>query len=191
MNRRELVNRLFLGVSAFAIASFNTACWLTGSVFTEIMSYVGIGLTAFQAVVDLLDPAAALAVDAIIKLVKAGFADLQLAVQAYNNAPAADKTTLLQKIATVLSVLQNDIQTFWSSLNLPPGTLATLIQGLLGIILSTLAGFAGQLPAPVAVQLKVPANAMPVTPQKRNKKQFEKDFNLVMTGAGKPAVKFS
>ena len=191
ITRRSFAGRMMAGAGMLAVSSMTTACWFTGTVFTQIMSYVGVGLTAFQAVVDLLDPALAVAVNSIVAPIKAGFADLQLAVQAYNNAPAASKSTLLGKISTILSDLQSQIQNFWSNLNLPDGSLATLIQGLLGIILSTLAGFATQLPAPVAAPRALPAKAISVAPVKRNKKQFEKDFNGALVAAGKPAVKFS
>jgi hypothetical protein len=192
MTTRRMFGKSVLGASALLMAGFNTACWFTGSLFKQIMSYVGVGLTAFQAVVDLLDPAVAVPVDLAIKLVKAGFADLQLVVQEYNNAPDADKQTLLQKISLVLAELQGNIQMFWSDLNLPSGNIATLISALLSIILSTLAGFASQLPAPAkGFKTQHPiTRTLPYQPVKRSKKQFEHDFNKTLTDAGKPAVKF-
>jgi hypothetical protein len=193
MNRRTFAGRLLTGLGAIALAGTQTACWFSGSLFTQILGYVGVGLTAFNAVVALVDPGAAAGVAVIIALVKAGFADLQLAVQAYNNAPAASKATWLGKISVVLSDLQTEIQSFWVGLRLPGGTIATLISGLLSIILSTLAGFAGQLPPPPAgARLKgTPFGALPVTPHVRSKKQFESDFNKALTDAGQPAVQFS
>ena len=103
MNRRSFATRFLLGVGVALTAGTQTACWFTGTLFNQIMSYVGVGLTAFQAVVDLLVPGSAPGIDAIVLLVKAGFADLQLAVHDYNNAPAADKTTFLNKISVVLA----------------------------------------------------------------------------------------
>jgi hypothetical protein len=197
MNRRNFVGRLMAGaaaVSVFAMTGVTSACFLSGTVFTQIMTYVGIGLTAFQAVVGLLDPPLALAMAGAIALVKAGFADLQLAVQDYNNAPAGDKTTLKDKIAVVLQDLQAEIQTFWGGLSLP-GPLGLLVKGLIGIIISTLAGFAGQLPVPLpspaSLRAKALPNPVPVEPKARTKKQFETEFNKAMTDAGYPAVKFS
>ena len=195
ITRRGFTGRMLAGAGAVYLAGVNTACWLSGSVFASIMTYVGIGLTAFQAVVSLLDPPLALALAGTIALVKAGFADLQLAVQDYNNAPAADKTTLKNRIAVVLQDLQFEIQKFWSNLNLP-GPLGTLVEGLLNIILSTLAGFAGQLPAPITPpasveKMKALAKTITVTPQVRNKSQFESDFNAKWAASGRPPVKFS
>lgn len=191
MTRRSFYGRILAGISLIALPVSMTGCWLSGSVFSQIMSYVGIGLTAFQVVVGLLDPPLAAVMAGAITLVKAGFADLQLAVQDYNNAPAADKTTLKNKIAVVLANLRNEIQSFWANLNLPDPALASLIQGLLSIILSTLAGFAGQLPVPVGAKVRAASSKdITVTPQVRDKKQFEKDFNAVLTQAGKPPVKF-
>jgi len=190
MNRRNFVVRSFTGVGALFLAASTTACWFSGNVFTQIMAYVGVGLTAFQAVVSLV-PGFGPQVEIIVQLVKAGFADLQLAVQDYNNAPAANKATLLGKISTVLADLQSEIDGFWANLNLPTGTLSTLVKGLLGIILSTLAGFATLLPQPVGAKTQFNAKTIGVTPQKRSKKEFENDFNAAMVAGGQPAVKFN
>jgi hypothetical protein len=192
MDRRNFVVRAFLGLGAvMATTVLNTGCFLSGTIFTKIMGYVGLGLAAFQAVVSLLDPPLALAMAGGIALVKAGFADVQTAVQDYNNAPAADKATLLGKVKIVLADLQTEIQSFWSNLHLP-GATGGLISSLLGIILSTLAGFAGQLGSlPAGAKLKMlPANPLPVTPKPRSKKQFEADFNKALTDAGQQPVNF-
>jgi hypothetical protein len=196
MNRRNFVTRVFAGTAVVALPFITTACpaWLSSSLFANIMKYVGVGLTAFQVVVGLLDPPLALALAGTIALVKAGFADLQLAVQDYNNAPASDKTTLKDKIAVVLQDLQAEIQTFWNNLSLP-GPLGILVKGLLSIILSTLAGFASQLPVPLpspaSERMKALPNKIGVTPVLRTKKEFEKEFNKALVDAGKPAAKFN
>ena len=194
MNRRELVRRLFLGAGAFAVASVNAACWLTGGVFAQILSYINVGLQAFQAVVDLVAPTAAPGIDAIVALVKAAFVDLQTAVDAYEAAPAADKATLLGKVSTALSILEAQIQQFWNDLHLPDGNLATLVSGLLGIILSVLAGFATQLPAPAptpqVAKAKALPNVIPVTPNKMSAGAFKKAFNAKLTAGGQKPVNF-
>jgi hypothetical protein len=192
--RRVFFKQAALASAAIGSLASSTACWLTGSVFTQILSYINVGLQAFQAVVNLLAPSAAVAVTAAITLVKAGFADLVTAVDAYEAAPAADKATLLQKVSTVLSILEASIQQFWNDLKLPSGSLATTISGLLGIILSVLAGFATQLPAPAptpaTTKAKALPNLIPVTPQKMSVSQFKKAFNSKMTASGQTPVNF-
>lgn len=189
MNRRN-----FLSYSGGALAVvggtvMNTGCWFSQSVFDSIIKYVGVGLQAFNAVVSLLtgagviNPIEGSAILGLINLVKAGFADLQTAVNNYNNAPATDKQTLLGKIATALAVLEGSIQQFWNDLQLPNAGLAGIIEGLLGIILSTLSGFASSLPT-VSVSKKALARQIVVPAKKRTPKQFKKDFNTVLVQGG-------
>jgi hypothetical protein len=191
-----------LSLGAVALAStlgstvLETACTF-GTVFAAILKYVGVGLQAFQAVVDLLTGAGVLplgsapALDAIIALVKAGFADLQVAVTNYNNNPG-DKTTLLGKISAALASLEANIQTFWSDLQIPDGKLAALVQGLLGIIISTLQGFATQLPAPAPTPaLKAAAEnpkRLTVPTLKLTPAQFKKRFNALLEQNGYPQL---
>lgn len=196
LNRRGFFKFSSLSVLAVAISStvVNTGCWLTGSVYKQILAYINVGLQAFQAVVNLLDPTIAPAVNTAIALVKAAFVDLQTAVDAYEAAPASDKSTLLGKVSTMLSVLEASIQQFWNDLKIPDGTLANTIQGLLGIILSVLAGFATQLPAPAptpqAARVKALPNIISVTPQKLSTSQFKKEFNAKLTSSGQKPVAF-
>lgn len=183
------------GGGALAIAGgtmMNTACWFSQNVFDSIIKYVGVGLQAFTAVVSLLsgsgviNPVEGSAILVIINLVKAGFADLQTAVTNYENAPAADKQTLLGKISTALAVLEGTIQQFWNDVQLPNASLAAVVEGLLGIILSTLSAFASQLPAPAVgtVPKKALAKLIVVPAKKRTPKQFKKDFNAVLVQGG-------
>jgi hypothetical protein len=187
-----------LSFGALALAStiggtvFETACTF-GTVFSAILKYVGVGLQAFQAVVDLLTGAGVLPIGAgpgilaIVALVKAGFADLQTAVTNYNNNPG-DKTTLLGKISTALATLQANIQQFWNDLQIPDGKLASLVQGLLGLIISTLQGFATQLPPPAPTPAMEASAQLPkrlsVAPQKLSLSEFKKRFNTLLIENG-------
>src|SRR5258708_1487047 len=96
VTRRGFAGYIMRGFAAIAIAG--STIGLTGcGVFNEILAYVGVGLQAFQAVVDLLAGFGVLpigtggALDGIIALIKAGFADLQTAVNQYEAAPASQK----------------------------------------------------------------------------------------------------
>lgn len=191
MNRRKFFTYSGAGTLAIAGGSImNTGCWLTGNVFNSIMGYISVGLQAFSAVTQLLTGSGVItategtAIATVINLVKVGFADLQTAVANYENAPAAQKATLMGKVSTALADLEGVIQQFWNDLQIPDVKLANLIQGLLGIILSTLSGFATQLPAPAGVKARVLAKTIVVPPQKRSQKQFKKDFNQILKENG-------
>ena len=91
----------FAGLSIGSVSMFgSTACWVSGGVYSAILAYTTAGLQAFQSVVDLLSGSGVIpvgsgtALDLIIAAVKAAFADIQVAVQAYDNAPADQKLTL-------------------------------------------------------------------------------------------------
>jgi hypothetical protein len=132
-----------------------TACpaWLQ-SLYQDILKYVPVALQAFGSILSLLAGAGVIPVPAgtviagIIAIVKAAFADLQTDVTNYENAPAAQKSTLLGKISTALAVVEGNLQEFWSDLQIPDPQLAETVEGLIGVILSALAGFATQLPTP-------------------------------------------
>lgn len=179
-------------LSALGSTLFTVGC----GIVNEIASYVGIGLQAFQSIVDILSGAGVItigegsAIDAIVALVKSGFADLAAAVSAYDNAPASAKQSLLGKISTVISIIMAQIQQFWNDLHIPDPRLADTIKGLLGIILATLAGFLTQLPSPgpaaVKANDKVKAlpNTLPVKAQVRKMTDFKHDFNSILEQNG-------
>lgn len=202
INRRTFAQRSLSGFGMVALlASFGsifgstlatTACTFRGVVNT-ILEYTGVGLQAFQAIVDLLAGAGVLgpigpAIDAVIGLVKIGFADLTKSIADYNGAPTSEKPTYLQKLSTVLSVVEANIQQFWNDLNVPDAKLAGLIQGLLGIILSTLKGFAMELPVPqptpASAKMATLSKKVSATPQRRSISKFKHDFNSELTASG-------
>lgn len=193
MNRRKFFGFGAMGALALTTLS-NTACFLSQNVYQSILAYVAVGLQAVQSVVDLLSGSGVIqvgtgtAIDTIINLIKVAFADLQTAVTNYINAPAANKSTLLGEISTALATVEAYIQQFWNDLSIPDAKLASLVQGLLGIILSTLAAFATQLPAPASTpaieKAAKLAKQIPVTPVKRNTKQFKSDWNAALAAAG-------
>ena len=186
ITRRSFGKMVGSGVGAMAavgtlgMTTMGISC---GSIFADITAYVPVGMEAFQALIVILDPPVALALAPIITAAKAAFADLAAAVAAYNNAPAANKATLVGKISTAINAVIGELQQFWSDANLPNGGLASTISGVLQIILSTLAAFLPLLgPAPAAT--RTVAKTLPYTSQKRTQKQFKADVNAVLKQGG-------
>jgi len=200
LTRREFGKNSILGLVLLSCTEFFTGvlsgCTWPKNLYQNILSYTTLGLDAFQSIISLLTasgiiiPVEGAAISTVVALVKAGFADLQVAVTNYEAAPAANKTTLLGKISTALAVLQAQLGTFWANLSLPTGTkVSLLVQGLLGIIVSTLAGFATQLPPPAASATARSVNVLArlgVTAQKRTPAEFKKDFNSLLIQGGYP-----
>jgi hypothetical protein len=188
MNRRQFSSLALLGVVSAWFGSVAASC---GSIYAQIAAYVGVGIQAFQAVVNLLSGAGIIAlpegtlITAILTLVKAGWADVQAAIAAYNAAPA---TTLAGKISAALTAVQMMIQQFWSDVKIPDAALSSTVAGLLGLIVSTIAGFLAALPpAPAPAAAKPLVKTLNITPVKLTVPQFRTKFNAILTAGGHSA----
>lgn len=177
----QLFARGMLAIS-LGVASMGASC---GSVFADILTYVGIGLKAFSAVVAMLGPAAA-AIAPIIALVNAAWANLQAAVNEYNSAPAANKSTLLGEIRTAIQALEDTLANFLAQLP-ASGTLETTILDVITLIVSTLAGYAQELPGAAARTIMLHSRTRPaqaVTPVRRSIAEFRKEVNAQLAAGG-------
>jgi len=196
MNRRAFISNIgktavVLGLSSMVGCSFS-------NVYANILKYIPVGLSAFNAIVAILSgagiipPGGSVVIAVAINLVKAAFADLQTAITQWQNAPAASKAGLLGAITTALTIVEADLQNFWASLNIPDGTLASLIEGLLGVIVSTLMAFSSQLPPATPSPALTAAlekrkslrRTITVTPKMRTVKEFKVEFNAKLNEAG-------
>jgi|SRR5208282_1615058 len=173
--RRSFIQRVTTLLGALAVsgsAMFLTAC---GNVAQSI-------ITAFQGILKILAQAGVLTNQPIIMAVTSALDAVLGAVTAYANAPAADKTSFGLQLALAIQLAQAQLQTFWNSLSLG-GPVAIVVEGLLTVLLSTLAGFLPPLPVPPANEEVQRAMALPrhipYTPQVRSDKQFRHDINVV------------
>ena len=183
MNRREF-NKV-MGYGALGTGVISTMGFSCQTVVNDISTYVPIGIQAFDTVLSLIDPPLALALAPIVKEVKVAFADLAAAVSAYNNAPASQKATLSGKITTALNVVIQYLQQFWSDANLPNGSLATTIIGVLQLIISTLAAFLPLFGGSVAMKVKF-SKQIPIIAIKnpKDQKAFKASVNTVLAKGG-------
>ena len=183
--------RMFMKSSLFASAFSLVAagCPSFSNVFSDISTYVGLGVTAVSGVVAILSgggivsTAAGVAITAVLALIKAGFADISAAVAEYENAAPADKATLEGKISTAIQAVVDQIQNFWNDLKIPDAKLASTVQGLLELIVGTLSAFLTKLPAAPAAPT-VTARKLAVAPKMRTAKGFVKDYNNILAQNG-------
>lgn len=170
-----------------------TACFIA-NVYSDLLKYSPVALAALQSVLSIL-AGNGIAVTPLVaigtNLFKVGIADLQTAVTQYQNAPQGQKSTLLLAVSEALTVAEANINQFWSDLSIPDPKLASLIEGLLGVVTTTMAGFATQLPAatsPVAANAKAMRGRLPKTldstPTKRSVSQFRAAFNEKLKAGG-------
>ena len=182
----DLSRRSFFWTStAFGAMCTMTACPLS-NVYDSINKYIPVGLLAFDRVLQIIGEAG---VDTapllnVSNAVKASLADIQSAILEYRDASADRKDTLVAIIRTALSIAEGRIQDLWSNLTLPPAT-GKVVKQLLGIIISTLAGFREQLPGyqgnpgPMTA-----ANHIQIEAKVRTIAEFREEFDSVLALAG-------
>lgn len=185
MNRRQFGKTVGTGLLAVGIGEISMG-FSCASVYTDIENYVPIGLAAFNSLITIVDPTLATTLAPIISIVKASFADLSAAIAEYNNAPAANKATLLGKVTTAINAVIDNLNQFWNDANLPDSPLASTIIGVLQIVLSTLASFLPLIGGTVQSKKKL-AKSIPVV--NRTKKQLavkvvKSDINSVFVKYG-------
>jgi hypothetical protein len=185
LTRREFSKRTGTGLLALATGLSFT---LTGcNVFDSIANWIPTGIAAINGIITVLGALVPPQALVIISLVKAALADLAATVNQYrNDTEPTHKDTLLHKIRTILADIVQNFQSFLDALNLGSNPIEAVVIGLANIILSAIAGFIGQLPAPpagtvpVATTFHVGGRQMPITPKLyKNNKGFIADYNQV------------
>jgi hypothetical protein len=143
-SRRSFIQRTatFLG----ALALSGTTVFLTGC--SNLANDL---VTAFADILSILSAAGIVPGGA---LVTAALNAVLSEVQAFENAPAADKTSIGQDLSLAIQLAQARLQTWFQSLNLT-GTLATVIESLVSVILSNLAGLLPTLPVPPSLPAEI------------------------------------
>lgn len=184
LTRREMIVMTGTAGAAFML----TGCPPFGTIWSEIETYVPIGVDAADAVLSLVAPQFAPLANIAAGLVKAGVADLDAFVNDLRK-PGADTTTLAGKVKTTITGISNDFQSLLASLESAGDPDVSKITGLVSVILDTLAGFAEQIPsAPVAVatqHAKAGRVVVIVHPTRRNEKTFVAAFNAAADQIGR------
>ena len=183
--------------SLLALAT-GTSITLTGcNVFSDILSWIPVGITAINGILTVLGTLVPPGALFIISQVKSGFADLAAAVREYQaDTNPADKSTLLEKIRTLLLDIVTNFQGFLNQLNLGTNTIVNIVIGLAQVVLSALMGFLGQLPTAPATSKRI----APVTFNVGGKQnvivphfyktiqEFKSAYNSVATADGHPEL---
>jgi hypothetical protein len=187
-NRRTFVQSLMALAGTLAVTG-------TTMLMTACASVVNDLVTAFQSILNILAaaglvPGGALVVTALNNVLSE--------VLAYESAPAADKVTVGEKLALIIQIAQADLQTWYSGLGLT-GPIAIVVESLVGVLLSTLAGLLPTLPQPVTIPAEVraaralarqiiyrPVSTVPITRRGLDaaSKQFRASFNNTLTKNG-------
>jgi hypothetical protein len=196
LSRRAFAATLTRGFAALGLTStvaMTAGCpaWLS-SVYSDIKSYAPTVLAAVATVISILTTGGVLTVPisatitGIITLISTAIANLIAAVNNYQNAPSASKTMMLGAVATALADAEANVQAFWNDLTIPDPALATLVQNLLGVVVSTLQGYINALPVqassatPAMVKRNSLSRLINVPAKRRSLGTFKSDFNAYL-----------
>jgi hypothetical protein len=170
-----------------AFLAFTSGLWVAGCATLE--SYIVVAKNAIKGIAAVLSTAG-IAVPFLTPIL-AAFDTVASAAVEYDNAPAVDKATTGEKLSVVLQTLIDNVGTFFADLNIPAGSLLSLATGIITLVLSTLAGFATKLPAPVVAarrQAMVSHQAITVAPKIISQKEFKKEVNALAVLYGHPEI---
>ena len=164
-------------------------------VFSDILTWIPIGLTAIQGIVTVLGPLVSPGAAAIIALIKVAFSDLSATITQYqNDTNTADKATLLAKIRTILNDIVTNFQNFLDQLNIGSNPIEAIVIGLANVTLAAIAGFIGQLPVPaggvtLTTSFRLSGKSMTIVPKfYKRVGDFRKDYNAVCVADGYPQI---
>lgn len=163
---------------------------ITGCSFSSTMSklgqYLPTGISALNSVLSLLaaggviNAAAATTVGNDGSIASAALADIVAGVQAYNDAPATDKATKLQAVVTALNAAQNTLSKLESDVHAPNQQDQLMVNGLLGVIITSLSAFEVNLAPASASAVKVSRASVAPT----SLRQFKAQFNAILVKGG-------
>jgi hypothetical protein len=187
----------YAGGAALVLASsaaINLEGCTSASVFTDIENWVPVGLQAFQGIVSLLEGVGLInpVISPLIAAIIAGFDDVLADVKAYQ-AIVPPPAGMLAKIEEVFSLIVSNFQSMLSQLQISGGTLVNVIIGLAQVIISTITGLVGKLPASSSVRItsgsfKVGRDTVSYVPMARTRRQFKKDYNKIAAAGGHPEI---
>jgi hypothetical protein len=169
-------------------------CPPASTIFADIVAWIPTAKNAFKGILTILGPFLPAGAQVLADAVFASLDTVAAAVAEYNAAPAAAKATALGKIRVVLQVVADNIQTFLNDFNLTGNPIIAVVIGLAEVILSTIAGFIGQLPIAGhkvglgRTSVTFSGVSKPIVPKMRTLKQFRNDYNAVTEANGQSQI---
>jgi hypothetical protein len=195
LSRREFGKRTSLGLLFAALGAplFTSGC----NVVSSLIAYIPWITRALNAITSILGSFMPPGATVIINIIVAALADLQAALVEYQADPVpTDKDTLLHKIETFLKDITQNFQQFLDAMAVN-GPIASVVLGIIQVVLSTLGWFAMKfaaitnrplLPMAKPMSLRAQNQMLYIVPAQRSLKQFKHDFNQIAYSNGHPEV---
>jgi hypothetical protein len=169
---------------ALSITLVVSGCSFSSTV-TQIGKYLPVGIQAFETILSLLAGAGRIkagsvtALDNDANLVSVAFSDIRSGVDAYNAAPASDKATKLQSIVLALVSAEGALTKLESDTHMGSTAEQLMVNGLLGVIVTTLTAFEVNLGGAAS-----PAKLARASAAVPSVKQFKAQFNAILVQGG-------
>jgi hypothetical protein len=153
------VSRGLLAIT-LSLALIVAGCPPFATVMQKLKQYVPIGLQAFAGVVAIINPPVGSALALAAPLVNKAWSDLSSTIDAYNAAPAADKSSALGATLTALDALEANLKQSVTDLGGNPSSPEVqAAQAALLLLTTTLTAIESQLVPPQAPPALVIAHA--------------------------------
>lgn len=184
MKRRNFLHNLAIGTFTATISTLGLTAFSCQNIWNKIEKYLPVGLQAFQAIVQILIGQGVIStpmasdIAVVTADVNSAFGDAGVAVNAYQSAPAASKQSLVSEATLALTNIENAINAFWSQIKIQDPKLEAKIEGLLGLIVTSISAMLAQLPPVPATARKATsrqikaAGSLKVTSVKEFRSQF-------------------
>lgn len=197
---RRLFGKIMLAAAVMAHAAFEAGCTMA-DVIAELKQWVPLGISAVTSLLNLLGTFGIIPLGAgtiaagLISNIITIFNDVLADIATWTATPS---DSLLTKISNELQAISGQLSTFVSTLTIGNTKWAALVESLLSLFLSTIAGYvagiaqkmgASAATANVQARRKVMIAARPalvVEPVRRKAADFRKEFNKQVEAAGYP-----
>lgn len=166
----------------------------------DIQAWLPVGLQAIQNLLNLLGSFGVIPVGtgtaaaALLSKITEIFDDVKTDIALWNATPT---NSTLQKIQAELQSISMQLSNFVATLVIPDNKVVQIVAGLLGLVLSTIAGFIAEIAQKMGtsastanaqvrtkVMMRHQASAVIVEPVHRNADQFKKAYNQQLDAAG-------
>ena len=185
--RRSFIGTLSAGAAALALAG--GALSLEGCMFStieaDIEAYLPVALQAVDAILSLINPAAAVIVEKFTPILEAALAAITKAIADWQAAEAAQKPGFVGAIIATLLTIQTDLGDLLAAVQVDAPKIYGVVYALASIVLGVLQYFLNKLQGSPATKANV-VHGIQVEPLHLSPKKFISTFNAKAVSLGHP-----
>ena len=186
MNRRQFIGNLSAGAAALAITGgLSMEGCLFSTIEADIEAYLPVALQAVDAILSLINPAAAVIVEKFTPILEAALAAITKAIADWQAAEAAQKPGFVGAIIATLLTIQTDLGDLLAAVQVDAPKIYGVVYALASIVLGVLQYFLNKLQGSPATKANV-VHGIQVEPLHLSPKKFVSTFNAKAVSLGHP-----